>query len=117
MTCQEVLMLVESTRSADLGRLLTAMAVDLREQIRDVREGVSVLNSSAAEISVTVSQVVSNTSTTSSAVMETSTTVDQLSQAAKLANEKGQRSCRKRGAFCPDFCSWQEGHRGSRQEN
>ncbi|MBI5568887.1 MAG: methyl-accepting chemotaxis protein [Desulfomonile tiedjei] len=75
----------------DLARAFRLMAGNLRYQIKQVLEGVSVLSSSAAEISTTVAEVAASTSQTSSAVTETSATVEQLKQAARMSGDKAKK--------------------------
>lgn len=79
--------------SDEMGVLANAfrtMVESLRQQIRRVTEGMSVLSSAASEISATVSQVTSSTSQTSAAVTETTATVEQLKQAAWLASQRAK---------------------------
>lgn len=84
---------MESKRVDELGALTGAfreMVNTLRKQIAGVQEGISVLTSSATEISTTVSQVAESATKTSAAVMETTTTVEQVKQAAKVSSEKAK---------------------------
>ena len=66
------------------------MVEALRHQALEIREGVNVLSTAAAEISTTVSQVVANTSQTSTAVTETTTTAEQVRQGVALTSEKAK---------------------------
>jgi methyl-accepting chemotaxis protein len=74
-----------------LSRSFGFMVSKLREQIRDVLEGVGVLTGAVEQISVTVSKVAVGAAKTSSAVTETSATVEQVKQAALLSGEKARR--------------------------
>ncbi len=62
----------------------------LRDQTGQIQEGVNVLRSAGAEISSTVSQVVSGATKTSTVVTGTVATVEQLKQAARVADERAQ---------------------------
>jgi methyl-accepting chemotaxis protein len=78
----------------EVGRLTHAfkqMVGYLRDQTLKTSEGVSVLASSAAEISATVAELAASSSKTSSAVAETTTTVEQVKQAAKTSSEKAKK--------------------------
>lgn len=85
---------LEVKTSDEVGRLglaLNSMADILRKQTGRIREGVTVLVSSASEIAATVSQLAASASKTSAAVSETTTTVEQVKQAAKLCNDKAKK--------------------------
>ena len=87
------LQLQKLTRSDEVGILHNAfknMVDSLRTQIRQTLDGVSVLTSSAAEISATASQLATSTNITSSAVTETSSTVEEVKQAARVSSEKAK---------------------------
>jgi methyl-accepting chemotaxis protein len=73
-----------------LGKALNTMVDTLRDQIRNMVEGVSVLTSAASEIATTGAQLAENTNRTSMSVTETSTTVEQVKQAAALVRQTAQ---------------------------
>ena len=80
-------------RGDEVGRLNDSfkLLVDsLRDQTGQIQEGVNVLRSAGAEISSTVSQVVSGATKTSTVVTGTVATVEQLKQTARVADERAQ---------------------------
>ena len=60
----------------------------LRRQIRQISDGIGVLNTSSSEISVSTSQLASSASQTAAAVGETTTTVAEVRQTAQVASDK-----------------------------
>ena len=80
-------------RKDEIGALVASfhdMVNKLRDQTRQVLEGVSVLASASTQISSTVSQVAASSSETSSAVTETTTTLEELRQTGRLASDKAK---------------------------
>lgn len=80
-------------RADEVGRLARAfglMVTNLRTQISEVMNGVSVLAASASEISSSISRVASTASQTFSAVAETTSTVQEVKQAAIVSGEKAR---------------------------
>jgi len=80
-------------RNDEIGNLTKAfheMVNKLRDQTRQILEGVSVLASASTQISSTVSQVAASSSETSSAVTETTTTLEELRQTGRLASDKAK---------------------------
>ncbi len=80
-------------RKDEIGALMTSfqeMVNKLREQTRQILEGVSVLASASTQISSTVSQVAASSSETSSAVTETTATLEELRQTGRLASDKAK---------------------------
>ena len=61
-----------------------------RSITRQLRESITRLSSSSAEILATTSQVASGAAETSSAVSETTATVEEVKQAAQMANQKAR---------------------------
>ncbi|MGC8907651.1 MAG: methyl-accepting chemotaxis protein [Desulfomonilaceae bacterium] len=80
-------------RKDEIGNLVKSfhdMVNKLRDQTRQILEGVSVLASASTQISSTVSQVAASSSETSSAVTETTTTLEELRQTGRLASDKAK---------------------------
>ena len=78
-------------RRDEIGVLLQSfeqMAINLREQTREILEGVNVLSTSVSEISTTVTQFASSAQETASSVVETTTTMEELRQTARVSSEK-----------------------------
>jgi methyl-accepting chemotaxis protein len=73
-----------------LGKAFRDLADNLRDQIRNTIDAVSVLSSSAAEISSSISQVTGTATEISTAISQTSTTVEELEQAARVSSEKAK---------------------------
>jgi methyl-accepting chemotaxis protein len=67
---------------------LSKMVDALREQIREILDGVNVLASSASEISTTVTQLASSAQETAVSVSEATTTMEELRQTARVSTEK-----------------------------
>ncbi|MFC1835173.1 methyl-accepting chemotaxis protein [Thermodesulfobacteriota bacterium] len=81
-------------RQDEIGKLAAAfqkMVNHLRDQTRQVMEGVNILTASTSEISATVSQLAASTSKTSAAVTQATTTVEEVKQAARVSSEKAKR--------------------------
>jgi methyl-accepting chemotaxis protein len=79
--------------SDEIGRLGTSLNImlsNLKEQIRRIFEGVSILNSASTEVAATVTEVATSTAQTSSALTEVATTVEQVKQSSRLASEKAK---------------------------
>jgi methyl-accepting chemotaxis protein len=73
-----------------LGTAFQAMVKGLRELTREIREGVTVLASSASEILATTAQVAAGASETATAVSQTTSTVEEVKQTAQMASEKAR---------------------------
>ncbi len=71
-----------------LGEAVICMSRNLREQIREITEGINVLAGSGTEISAATSQYASNSSQIATAVRETAVSIRELKQTSELANEK-----------------------------
>jgi methyl-accepting chemotaxis protein len=71
-----------------LGHALVTMVTNLREQIREIIEGVNVLVSSTAQITATTSQLAASAAETATAVNETTATVTEVRQTAEIASQK-----------------------------
>jgi len=83
--------LAETTRTDEtgvLGKTFRQMVVGMREMMRELGEGVSVLSASANEITASTAQVAASSTQTASAVGETSATAEEVKQTAKLAADK-----------------------------
>lgn len=84
---------IASSRQDEVGRLAQAfagMSEYLRELVRDMNEGISVLASSSEEILAATSQVATSTQETATAISEIATTVEEVKQTAVLAGSKSQ---------------------------
>lgn len=84
---------VEATPLSDadaLGNAFSAMVVNLRQQIKEIMEGVNVLASSGNEIMASVSQLTSGAAETSTAVSETTTTVEEVKQTTDVSSQKAK---------------------------
>jgi methyl-accepting chemotaxis protein len=85
--------IVTSARQDEVGRLTQAfgsMSQYLRELVREMNEGISVLASSSEEILAATSQVAASTQETATAISEIVTTVEEVKQTAVLAGSKSQ---------------------------
>jgi len=81
----------DGKRGDELGVLIQAlskMIENSREQIRGIRDGVTVLVSSASEISATVSQVTSGAQESSAAVVETMSTMEEVKLTVNATSQK-----------------------------
>ncbi len=79
------------TRTDELGVLMQAfhqMVESLQRTIVAIKEGTTLLGSSASEILASTTQVASGTAETATAISETTTTVEEVRQAAQLSSEK-----------------------------
>jgi methyl-accepting chemotaxis protein len=82
---------VTSLSDADtLGKSFSVMVKSLQRTITAVKEGITLLGSSASEILATTTQVASGTAETASAISETTTTIEEVRQAAQLSSEKAK---------------------------
>ena len=82
-----------SGRQDEVGRLSQAfvdMSQYLRELVKEMNEGISVLASSSEEILAATSQVATSTQETATAISEIVTTVEEVKQTAVLAGNKSQ---------------------------
>ena len=80
-------------RKDEIGQLsesFSTMVENLRQQTREILDGVNILMSSSTEISATSSELAASASETSSAVSETTTTVEELKQTVSLSSEKAK---------------------------
>jgi methyl-accepting chemotaxis protein len=66
------------------------MAKMLREQMKEILNGVNILASSSSEILATTTQIASGSAETATAISETTTTVEEVRQAALLSNKKAK---------------------------
>ena len=85
--------ITSSTRQDEVGRLSQAfvdMSQYLRELVKEMNEGISVLASSSEEILAATSQVATSTQETATAISEIVTTVEEVKQTAVLAGSKSQ---------------------------
>jgi methyl-accepting chemotaxis protein len=73
-----------------LGNAFATMLENLREVTRELREGASVLASSASEIVATTTQVASGSAETAAAVSQTTTTLEEVKQTAQMATDKAR---------------------------
>ena len=71
-----------------LSRSFNRMIERLREMMREIGDGVTVLASSASEITASTAQVAASSAQTASAVAETSATAEEVKQTAKVASDK-----------------------------
>jgi methyl-accepting chemotaxis protein len=62
----------------------------LREQMKEILNGVNILASSSSEILATTTQIASGSAETAAAISETTTTVEEVRQAALLSNKKAK---------------------------
>jgi methyl-accepting chemotaxis protein len=71
-----------------LSKSINKMAESLRDQIREIGEGTSILAASASEILATVSQLSSSSAETATATHQTTATVDEVRQTSEVSNQK-----------------------------
>jgi methyl-accepting chemotaxis protein len=84
---------IDSKRPDEIGvmtRAFKLMVENLRNQRKSTLEGVSVLATSASEITATASQLSASTTRTSSAVSETTATAEEVKQAAMVSSAKAK---------------------------
>jgi len=77
----------------EIGVLMQAfhsMAENLREETRQIMEGVSVLASAASEISASTAQLASSATESASAVSETTATIEEVRQTVQVSNQKAK---------------------------
>ena len=80
-------------RRDEIGQLTRSfhlMVENLRQQTKEILEGVNILMSSSTQISTTTSELAASAAETSSAVSETTTTVEELKQTVNLSSEKAK---------------------------
>ncbi|EKD84427.1 MAG: hypothetical protein ACD_39C00056G0002 [uncultured bacterium] len=83
----------QKDRGDELGIMtqsFSGMVGTLREQIREISDGVNVLASSSNEILVSTSQLASGAVESATSISETMTTVEEVRQAARLSSEKAK---------------------------
>ena len=66
------------------------MAKNLREQTKEILDGVSILSSCAEEISTTVSQMAASAAETAASVSETTTTGEEVKKTTELSTRKAE---------------------------
>ncbi|MGR9012269.1 MAG: methyl-accepting chemotaxis protein [Gammaproteobacteria bacterium] len=71
-----------------LGQSFRSMVESLRKLTLDIRDGMSILAASSAEILATMTQVAAGSEETATAVSETTATVEEVKQTVLLANQK-----------------------------
>jgi len=74
-----------------LGNAFASMAGTLRQQIREIGDGVNVLASSGSEIMATLSQLSSSVAQTATAVTETTTTAEEVKQTTDVNAQKANQ--------------------------
>ena len=85
--------LVANHRGDEVGILtqtFARMSENLREQLRGLVEGATVLGSAASEIVASTTQLASSATEAATAVTETTTTVEEVRQTAQLASQKAR---------------------------
>ncbi len=86
---------IAPTRRTDevgiLAQVFQGMISGMRELTKEIREGMSVLTASSAEILATTTQVASATAQTATAVSETTTTVEEVKQTVLLSSQKARQ--------------------------
>ncbi|MGR3177464.1 MAG: methyl-accepting chemotaxis protein [Candidatus Anammoxibacter sp.] len=85
--------IVSTNRSDEIGILINAfrnMITNLRTLTIQVKEGTSVLGSSASQISVSTSQLASSAAETAAAVNETTVTADEVKQTVHVSSQKAR---------------------------
>ncbi|MEO8856259.1 MAG: methyl-accepting chemotaxis protein, partial [Burkholderiaceae bacterium] len=73
-----------------LGNSFARMSGDLRDQIRELINGATVLGSASSEIVASSSQLAASATQSAAAVSETTTTVEEVRQTAQLASQKAR---------------------------
>ncbi len=73
-----------------MGNALAGMVENIREQTREIMEGVNVLASSASQISTLVTQFASSAAETATAVSETTATVEEVRQTSEVSSQKAR---------------------------
>lgn len=73
-----------------LNRAFFNMVAKLRNQLKDINDGINVLASSSSEIMAAVSQLASSSAETATSVSETTTTVEEVKQTAMVSNQKAK---------------------------
>jgi CHASE3 domain sensor protein len=74
-----------------LGNALVAMVKNLRDTMREIREGTSVLAASASEILAATTQVAAGSAETATAVSQTTATVEEVKQTGQVSSEKARQ--------------------------
>ena len=85
--------LSDNVRKDEVGSLFRAfheMVDNLRRNVQEMNEGVSLLGSSATQILAATTQVAAGTAQTSTAISETTTTVEEVQQASKQSALKAK---------------------------
>jgi len=93
--CTDLTTTGATTKGEGISAALCDMTADLREQIREITDGVDVLVTTAGSISTSAKQLASSAAETSTSVTETSTTLEELRQTSRLANQKAQHVSEK----------------------
>lgn len=73
-----------------LGNAFASMVENLRRLTADITEGVTILGSSASEISTSTTQFAASATETATAVSETTTTVEEVRQTAQVSSQKAK---------------------------
>jgi len=84
---------VYEKRGDEFGVLIQSfnrMAEMLRDQMKEILDGVNVLASSSSEILASTTQIASGSAETAAAITETTTTVEEVRQAAQLSSQKAK---------------------------
>lgn len=74
----------------DMTLSFNRMVEALREQIREILNGVNVIASTSSEILASTTQIASGSAETAAAISETTTTVEEVRQAAQLSSQKAK---------------------------
>jgi len=73
-----------------MGNALADMVENIREQTREIMEGINVLAASASQISTSVAQFASSATETATAVSETTATVEEVRQTSEVSSQKAR---------------------------
>ncbi|MGC3990729.1 MAG: methyl-accepting chemotaxis protein [Chthoniobacteraceae bacterium] len=73
-----------------LGNAFARMVENLREQLRGLAEGATMLGSSASQIVASTTQLAASATEAATAVSETTTTVEEVRQTAQMASQKAR---------------------------
>lgn len=80
----------QKDETGQLANALKAMVEKLKNITSDIKNGVNVLGTSAAEILSTVTEISTGASETATSVSETTTTVEEVRQTALISSQKAQ---------------------------